>query len=171
MRNPFRKQSPSDPERPSGVVRVDARTKTLTKRLQPGDIAVIDHADLDRVAAETLVERRPAAVLNAARSVSGRYPNLGPGILLDAGVLQDTYVLRYTWGAGGDEVSWVLVSSDLQKDQRGRYVLTQQVPGSTKVTYELMVDLQVPMIGQLKRRAEKAITDAALNDLKKRVEG
>lgn len=86
MRNPFRKQSPSDPERPSGVVRVDVRTKTLTKRLQPGDIAVIDHADLDRVAAEALVERRPAAVLNAARSVSGRYPNLGPGILLDAGV-------------------------------------------------------------------------------------
>ena len=78
---------------------------------------------------------------------------------------------RYTWGAGGDEVSWVLVSSDLQKDQRGRYVLSRQVPGSTKVTYELMVDLQVPMIGQLKRRAEKAITDAALNDLKKRVEG
>ncbi|MCM3895528.1 SRPBCC family protein [Gordonia sputi] len=91
--------------------------------------------------------------------------------LLDAGVLQDTYVLRYTWGADGDEVSWVLVSSDLQKDQRGRYVLSRQVPGSTKVTYELMVDLQVPMIGQLKRRAEKAITDAALNDLKKRVEG
>ena len=91
--------------------------------------------------------------------------------LLDAGVLQDTYVLRYTWGADGDEVSWVLVSSDLQKDQRGWYVLSRQVPGSTKVTYELMVDLQVPMIGQLKRRAEKAITDAALNDLKKRVEG
>ena len=63
------------------------------------------------------------------------------------------------------------MSSDLQKDQRGRYVLSRQVPGSTKVTYELMVDLQVPMIGQLKRRAEKAITDAALNDLKKRVEG
>ena len=91
--------------------------------------------------------------------------------VLDAGVLQDTYVLRYDWGAIGDEVSWELVSSDLQKDQRGRYVLSQQVPGSTKVTYQLMVDLMVPMIGQLKRRAEKAITDAALNDLKKRVEG
>ncbi|MBD0860063.1 SRPBCC family protein [Gordonia sp. zg691] len=91
--------------------------------------------------------------------------------VLDAGVLQDTYVLAYDWDPNATEVSWHLVSSDLQKDQRGRYVLTQQVPGSTKVTYELMVDLQVPMIGQLKRRAEKAITDAALLDLKKRVEG
>ena len=91
--------------------------------------------------------------------------------VLDAGILQDTYVLAYDWDPNGTAVSWHLVSSDLQKDQRGRYVLTQQVPGSTKVTYELMVDLQVPMIGQLKRRAEKAITDAALLDLKKRVEG
>src|SRR5690606_17209269 len=52
----------------SGLVRVDARTKNLTKRLQPGDIAVIDHVDLDRVSAEALVACRPAAVLNAARS-------------------------------------------------------------------------------------------------------
>ena len=78
--------APSDPDRPSGAVRVDARTKKLTKRLQAGEIAVIDHTDLDRVAAEALVEARPAAVLNAAPSVSGRYPNLGPGILLDADV-------------------------------------------------------------------------------------
>ncbi|MFW0792857.1 SRPBCC family protein [Gordonia sp. CPCC 205515] len=91
--------------------------------------------------------------------------------VLDAGVLQDTYVLTYDWDADGRGVSWRLVSSDLQRDQRGRYVVVQQVPGSTKVTYELMVDLLVPMIGQLKRRAEKAITEAALNDLKKRVEG
>ncbi|MGV9710226.1 SRPBCC family protein [Gordonia sp. NPDC003424] len=90
--------------------------------------------------------------------------------VLDAGVLQDTYVLSYEWGADGTSVSWRLVSSDLQRDQRGKYVLTQQVPGSTKVTYELMVDLLVPMIAQLKRRAEKAITESALNDLKKRVE-
>ncbi|MGL5859463.1 MAG: putative cytokinetic ring protein SteA [Angustibacter sp.] len=69
-----------------GVARVDARTKNLTTRLQPGDVAVIDHLDLDRVAAETLVMRRPAAVVNAAASTSGRYPNLGPEILVAAGV-------------------------------------------------------------------------------------
>ncbi|MGV9671967.1 MULTISPECIES: SRPBCC family protein [unclassified Gordonia (in: high G+C Gram-positive bacteria)] len=91
--------------------------------------------------------------------------------VLDAGVLQDTYELRYEWDDDNSGVSWRLVSSDLQRDQRGRYEVTQQVPGSTKVTYTLMVDLVVPMIGQLKRRAEKAITDTALNDLKKRVEG
>ncbi|QTI67587.1 SRPBCC family protein [Gordonia polyisoprenivorans] len=91
--------------------------------------------------------------------------------VLDAGVLRDTYELRYAWDADGTGVSWELVSSDLQRDQRGRYEVVQQVPGSSKVTYTLMVDLMVPMIGQLKRRAEKAITDAALNDLKKRVEG
>lgn len=65
---------------------MDARTKNLTKRLRPGEIAVIDHEDLDRVSAEALVACRPAAVLNAARSTSGRYPNLGPGILLEAGI-------------------------------------------------------------------------------------
>jgi uncharacterized membrane-anchored protein len=70
----------------SGVARVDVRTKNLTKRLRSGDIAVIDHVDLDRVAAETLVECGVAAVVNAATSISGRYPNLGPRILVAAGV-------------------------------------------------------------------------------------
>lgn len=69
-----------------GRVRVDHRTKNLTKRLQPGEIAVIDHLDVDRVSAEALVACRPLAVLNAARSTSGRYPNLGPGILIEAGI-------------------------------------------------------------------------------------
>ncbi|MEV7971549.1 putative cytokinetic ring protein SteA [Cellulomonas sp. NPDC089187] len=69
-----------------GPARVDPRTKALTKRLRPGDIAVIDHVDIDRVAADSLVAAQPAAVLNAARSTSGRYPNLGPGILVEAGI-------------------------------------------------------------------------------------
>ena len=70
----------------SGTARLGKRTKDLTKRLSPGDIAVIDHEDIDRVAAEALVERRPAAVLNAAESTSGRYPNAGPRILVDASI-------------------------------------------------------------------------------------
>jgi uncharacterized membrane-anchored protein len=69
-----------------GVARVDKRTKRLVKRLQPGDIAVINHEDLDRVAAETLVDAAPAAVVNAAASISGRYPNLGPLLLCQAGI-------------------------------------------------------------------------------------
>lgn len=69
-----------------GPARVDHRTKALTKRLREGDVAVIDHVDLDRVSAEALVACKPVAVLNAAASTSGRYPNLGPVILVEAGI-------------------------------------------------------------------------------------
>src|SRR5689334_11432245 len=69
-----------------GTARLDRRTKNLTKRLRPGDIAVIDHVDLDHVAAEALVGCGVAAVINVAPSVSGRYPNLGPEVLLSAGI-------------------------------------------------------------------------------------
>jgi uncharacterized membrane-anchored protein len=75
----------------TGVARMDRRTKSLTKRLGPGDIAVIDHVDLDRVSAESLVDAGVGAVVNVAPSISGRYPNLGPEILVSAGiVLLDT---------------------------------------------------------------------------------
>src|SRR5690348_6098876 len=69
-----------------GVARVDSRTKVLVKRLAPGDIAIIDHADLDRVSADELIACRVAAVVNAAKSITGRYPNLGPKLLIDAGI-------------------------------------------------------------------------------------
>jgi uncharacterized membrane-anchored protein len=70
----------------TGVVRLDRRTKRLVGRLRPGDIAVIDHVDLDRVAADSLVAVGVAAVLNAKPSISGRYPNLGPEVLIQAGI-------------------------------------------------------------------------------------
>ena len=70
----------------SGVARLDRRTKRLTKRLRPGDIAIIDHVDLDRIGAEALVSAGVAAVVNTSPSISGRYPNLGPEILLTAGI-------------------------------------------------------------------------------------
>ncbi|MDO5672026.1 MAG: putative cytokinetic ring protein SteA [Actinomycetaceae bacterium] len=79
------KRSPAA-ELSTGRARVDERTKNLTKRLKAGEIAVINHADLDRVAAESLVACAPLAVLNAAKSTTGRYPNLGPSILVDAGI-------------------------------------------------------------------------------------
>lgn len=65
---------------------MDRRTKNLCLRLRKGEIAVIDHADLDGAAAYALAERQPAAVLNASRSITGRYPNSGPRILLEAGI-------------------------------------------------------------------------------------
>jgi uncharacterized membrane-anchored protein len=87
MRSSLRKRSSlPEPGVVAGSARVDPRTKGLTKRLKPGDIAVIDHEDLDRVSAEALVACQPVAVLNAARSTSGRYPNLGPEILVGAGI-------------------------------------------------------------------------------------
>lgn len=69
-----------------GRARVDRRTKRLVSRLRPGEIAVIDHPDLDEVAAAALLERRVRAVVNASSSLSARYPNSGPLRLLEAGV-------------------------------------------------------------------------------------
>lgn len=71
----------------TGIARLGKRTKDLTKRLQPGEIAIIDHEDIDRVAAEALLEKAPAAVLNVSASTSGRYPNAGPRILVEAGIV------------------------------------------------------------------------------------
>lgn len=76
-------------EPPAGLVapvRSDRRTKNLTTRLRPGDMAIIDHVDLDRVSAEALVGCGVAAVLNVARSISGRYPNQGPEMITAAGI-------------------------------------------------------------------------------------
>ena len=70
----------------TGTARLDRRTKRLTPRLRPGDVAIIDHVDLDRVSADALVAAQVGAVVNAAPSISGRYPNLGPEILLAAGI-------------------------------------------------------------------------------------
>ncbi|AKT51683.1 putative cytokinetic ring protein SteA [Arsenicicoccus sp. oral taxon 190] len=111
---PHRGRSARDaPAVDTHTVRVDRRTKDLTKRLNPGDIAVIDHADIDRVSAEALVACRPAAVLNAARSTTGRYPNLGPQILLDAGIPHldglGPEVMTVREGSAGDLVADSLV--------------------------------------------------------------
>ncbi|MDA1360305.1 putative cytokinetic ring protein SteA [Glycomyces luteolus] len=83
-RNP--EGDPSD-DRLVGTARLDRRTKRLCGRLEPGDIAIIDHVDLDRVAADTLVGTGVPVVVNAAKSISGRYPNLGPEVLVKAGIV------------------------------------------------------------------------------------
>ncbi|MEY9863318.1 putative membrane-anchored protein [Catenulispora sp. GAS73] len=85
---PRRRAQARQPDLPglSGVARVDRRTKDLTKRLRAGEIALIDHVDLDGPAAEALLACKPAAVVNAAKSLSGRYPAMGLEILLSAGI-------------------------------------------------------------------------------------
>ena len=88
---------------------------------------------------------------------------------LDAGPIKDEYVLDYTW-TGDERVDWRLVRATMQKSQQGSYVLVPR-GDSTEVTYHLAVDLVIPMLGMLKRKAEKVIMDTALKELKKRVEG
>ncbi|SHF40654.1 SRPBCC family protein [Streptoalloteichus hindustanus] len=88
---------------------------------------------------------------------------------LDAGVVKDEYVLAYEWSADGLAVSWQLVKGQMQKAQRGSYVLEPQA-GVTRVTYSLSVELAIPMIGLFKRKAEKMIMDSALRELRRHVE-
>ena len=87
---------------------------------------------------------------------------------IDAGIIKDTYELEYTWN-GDARVEWTLVRAQMQKAQQGSYTLAPAGSG-TQVTYALTVDLAVPMLGMLKRKAEKVIMDTALKELKKRVE-
>jgi ribosome-associated toxin RatA of RatAB toxin-antitoxin module len=91
-------------------------------------------------------------------------------LVLEAAVLRDTMVLEYDWPPDRESVRWSLVSSSLLKALDGAYRLAPNGSG-TDVTYELSVDLMIPMIGLLKRKAERRLTDTALKDLKKRAEG
>ncbi|HEU5037610.1 MAG TPA: putative cytokinetic ring protein SteA [Nocardioides sp.] len=87
MRIPVRPRSALSLPGVVGTARVDRRTRALVPRLRPGDVAVLEHVDLDRATAQALVDAGVAAVVNAAPMISGRYPNLGPQVLVDAGVV------------------------------------------------------------------------------------
>lgn len=89
---------------------------------------------------------------------------------LDAGPFKDVYSLAYEWAPDGLRVDWHLVKGQMQKAQKGQYLLTPD-GDKTKVTYTLAVQLAVPMIGLFRRKAEKMIMDIALKELKRRVEG
>jgi uncharacterized membrane-anchored protein len=82
----IRRKASDDLPGVTATARLDRRTKTLANRLRPGDIAIIDHLDLDLTGADALIGRQVAAVVNAAQSISGRYPNRGPQLLIEAGV-------------------------------------------------------------------------------------
>ena len=91
-----------------GVARVDYRTKNLSARLSPGEIAIIDHEDMDRISAEGLIQHRVAAVVNASASITGRYPNLGPLLLCSAKIP--------VIDKAGEEVMSVIEGSDVMVD-------------------------------------------------------
>ena len=88
---------------------------------------------------------------------------------LDASPIKDAYTLAYDWN-DDESVAWRLVEGRMLKAMDGAYVLEDRGDGSTEVTYRLKVDISIPMIGMLKRKAEKVIIDTALKGLKKRVE-
>lgn len=90
-------------------------------------------------------------------------------LVMDAGAIKDDQTLAYTW-TGEHEVSWTLVKSQMLRSLDGSYLLKAVGAGSTEVTYRLTVDVKIPMLGMIKRKAEKVIIDRALAGLKKRVE-
>ncbi len=89
--------------------------------------------------------------------------------VLNAGAIKDEYTLGYTWDADR-EVRWTLVEGKVVKAMDGAYTLRDKGRGNTEVTYRLAVDVTFPMIGLIKRKAEKVIIDTALKELKKKVE-
>ena len=89
--------------------------------------------------------------------------------VVDAGAIKDTYELEYDWD-GDESVSWKLTTGQMMKALDGSYELADNGDGSTTVVYQLAVDVSIPMIGLIKRKAEKVIVDTALRGLKERVE-
>ena len=132
MRLPDLLRRRTAPAEVGGVARLDRRTKNLTKRLHPGEVAIIHHSDLDRVSAEALVSSGAGVVVNAVRSVSGRYPNLGPSILLEAGIplVDDVGEDVFTLVAEGDRL---VLDGDRLLDAEGAVVIT-----GTLVTTEVL---------------------------------
>lgn len=88
---------------------------------------------------------------------------------LDSGPIKDVYTLAYDWSDDGLAVSWDLVKGQMQKAQHGSYTLVPRGP-RTQVTYTLSVQLAIPLLGLLRRKAEKVVMDTALKELKRRVD-
>ena len=110
---------------------MDPKTKNITKRLNPGEIAIIDHSDLDRVSAEELIRRKVAAVVNVSVSITGRYPNLGPQLLLDAGI-------PVVDGAGRDALLRITDGAVVRLDNETLYLGDTVVAKGTPLTEELV---------------------------------
>jgi ribosome-associated toxin RatA of RatAB toxin-antitoxin module len=140
----------------------------------------------DQSTQSIVIDARPAAVM-AVIADFDNYPKwagsvkrahvleLGPdgrarrvAFSLDAGLVRDEYELEYTWTADR-LVAWTLTKGEMMRSQDGTYALEPQGE-STNVTYSLTVDLAIPMLGLLKRKAERIVMDQALRELKKRVE-
>ena len=141
----------------------------------------------DQTSSSIVVSATPAQVMDVIADFP-RYPDWAQGIHraevveklpdgrakdvyfeLEASPIKDSYTLTYVWH-GDEAVDWTLVAGKMLKKLDGTYRLTPRGDTTTEVTYELAVELHIPMIGMLRRKAEKVIIDTALKGLKKRVE-
>ncbi|MER7791496.1 SRPBCC family protein [Streptomyces sp. NPDC097640] len=139
-------------------------SSSITIEAAPADVMEVI-ADFDRYP-EWSGEVKEADVLT--KDDRGRAEKVR--MLLDAGAIKDDYTLEYTW-TGDNQVSWSLVKSQMLRSLDGSYKLAPLDSGKrTEVTYQLTVDVKIPMLGMIKRKAEKVIIDRALAGLKKRVE-
>lgn len=143
---------------------VDQSTQSITIEAPAAEImAVIADFRAYPEWAEAVKETEVLSSTSGGRAEKVRF-------VLDAGVVKDTYVLVYDWSEDGLSVSWTLSEGQVQKAQHGSYTLRPESDQRTEVTYNLAVDLSIPMIGMFKRKAEKMIMDTALKELKRRVE-
>jgi len=142
----------------------DKTTQTLHIDADPAEVMKVI-ADLEAYP-EWISEYKEVEALEA---LDDGYPKKAR-MLMDATIFKDTLIMSYEWPADRQSLSWTLESSSLLKSLEGSYILAPKGSG-TDVTYELAVDLAVPILGMLKRKAERRLIDGALKDLKKRVEG
>ena len=142
----------------------------------------------DRTESSIVIHATPAQVMAVIADIA-RYPEWSDGVksvevlteyedgrpadarfVLDAGAIKDSYELEYDWD-DDSSVTWKLTEGQMLKALDGAYTLTDNGDGTTTVVYQLAVDVTIPMIGLIKRKAEKVIIDTALRGLKERVEG
>ena len=142
----------------------------------------------DRTESSIVVNAAPAEVMAVIADLAS-YPEWSDGVksvevtseyedgrpadadfVVDAGAIKDSYSLEYDWDENRS-VTWKLTAGHMLKALDGEYSLTDNGDGTTTVKYQLAVDVSIPMIGLIKRKAEKVIVDTALRGLKERVEG
>ena len=142
----------------------------------------------DRTESSIVIQAAPSQVMGVIADLAS-YPEWSDGVksveiltefedgrpgdahfVVDAGAIKDSYTLEYDWDADRS-VTWKLTEGHMLKALDGVYELTDNGDGSTTVVYRLTVDVSIPMIGLIRRKAEKVIVDTALRGLKERVEG
>jgi carbon monoxide dehydrogenase subunit G len=141
----------------------DESTQSITIDADPADVMAVI-ADFDHYPNWTGSVKK-ADVLDTGSDGRARHV----AFTLDAGIVRDQYELAYVW-TGNEKVEWVLRRGQMMRAQHGSYELRRVGPAATHVTYSLSVDLVIPMLGLLKRKAERVVMDTALKELKKRVE-